>query len=73
LKRKELIKRLENAGFKFARHGANHDVYECNGRKEMIPRHAEINEKTGLKSNSTKRNGTSKKDHFRVGSLKRFE
>lgn len=27
MKQRDLIKRLENAGFSFERHGANHDIY----------------------------------------------
>lgn len=27
MKRRDLIKKLENAGFKLARNGGNHDVY----------------------------------------------
>lgn len=44
MKRKDLIKRLEKAGFVFERHGGNHDVYSRGKDKEAIPRHSEINE-----------------------------
>jgi len=44
MKQRELIKRLEKAGFIFYRHGENHDVYIKNDEIEMIPRHKEINE-----------------------------
>lgn len=44
MKRKDLIKRLEKAGFKFARHGGKHDVYKRGSDEEQIPRHTEINE-----------------------------
>lgn len=43
-KRKDLIKRLEKAGFTLERHGGNHDVYSRGKDKEVIPRHSEINE-----------------------------
>ncbi|MBQ3801189.1 MAG: type II toxin-antitoxin system HicA family toxin [Treponema sp.] len=44
MKRKDLIKRLEKAGFVFERHGGNHDVYVRGKDREIIPRHSEINE-----------------------------
>ena len=44
MKRRELIKKLEKAGFVFSRHGGNHDVYTRGDDEEMIPRHKEINE-----------------------------
>ena len=45
LKRRELIKILEGAGYKFVRSGGDHDVY-CNDAKKRIPipRHTEIKE-----------------------------
>ena len=45
MKQRDLIKRFENAGFKFERHGGNHDVYKRGAEEEQIPRHREINEK----------------------------
>lgn len=44
MKRKDLIKRLEKAGFVFVRHGGKHDVYQRGKNEEQIPRHTEINE-----------------------------
>lgn len=44
VKRKDLIKRLEKAGFTLERHGGNHDVYSRGKDKEIVPRHSEINE-----------------------------
>lgn len=44
MKRRELIKKLEDAGFIFYRHGANHDIYIKGDKIEEIPRHKEINE-----------------------------
>ena len=46
MKRRELIKRLEKAGFKLLRHGSDHDVYVRGAEQETVPRHAEINEMT---------------------------
>ena len=44
MKQRDLIKRLEKAGFRFLRHGSKHDV--CGGSdEEQIPRHKEINER----------------------------
>lgn len=44
MKRRDLIKQLEKAGFVFVRHGGRHDVYKRGKDEEQIPRHAEINE-----------------------------
>ncbi|MDO4460666.1 MAG: type II toxin-antitoxin system HicA family toxin [Clostridia bacterium] len=44
MKRKDLIKLLEQNGWYLKRHGANHDVYTDGTQKEMIPRHTEVNE-----------------------------
>ncbi len=45
MKQRELIKKLEKAGFEFYRHGHDHDVYKRGTDEEQIPRHREINEK----------------------------
>lgn len=45
MKQRDLIKRLEDGGFVFERHGSNHDVYVRGTEREEIPRHKEINEK----------------------------
>lgn len=45
MKRRNLIQKLENAGFYFERHGANHDLYRRDSDTEKILRHREINEK----------------------------
>ncbi len=44
MKRGDLIRLLEKNGWTLARHGGNHDVYEKDGVKEVIPRHNEIKE-----------------------------
>ena len=44
MKTKELIKLLENNGWKFKRHGANHDVYVKGNERESIVRHREVDE-----------------------------
>jgi predicted RNA binding protein YcfA (HicA-like mRNA interferase family) len=46
VKRKELVARLEQAGFRLIRHGGLHDIYKnpANGRIHPVPRHNEINE-----------------------------
>lgn len=44
MKQKDLVKKLEEAGFVFYRHGGNHDIYIRDGQTEKIPRHREINE-----------------------------
>ncbi len=45
MKRRDLIKKLEEAGFALERNGSNHDVYRRGKDTEIIPRHNEINEK----------------------------
>nr|DAL89353.1 MAG TPA: hypothetical protein [Caudoviricetes sp.] len=45
MKQRELIKRLQNAGFELYRHGGNHDIYRRGTEEEKIPRHREVNEK----------------------------
>ena len=44
MKTKELIKLLEKNGWKFKRHGANHDIYVKDGKRESIVRHRETDE-----------------------------
>lgn len=44
MKRRDLIKKLEQAGFKLSSHGGNHDIYKRGNDEETIPRHKEINE-----------------------------
>jgi predicted RNA binding protein YcfA (HicA-like mRNA interferase family) len=46
MKRREIIKKLEENGFALDRHGSNHDVY-YNGatkRRATVPRHREIDD-----------------------------
>ncbi len=44
MKRRELIRRLVRAGFRFYRHGSKHDIYVRGTEEEQIPRHRELNE-----------------------------
>ena len=46
MKRKELLKKLNQSGCIFVRHGRNHDLYKnpVTGKKQPIPRHNEIDE-----------------------------
>lgn len=44
MKRRDLIKKLENNGWWKLRGGANHDIYTNGKVSEPIPRHAEVNE-----------------------------
>ena len=47
MKRRDLIKKLEAAGYKLDRDDGNHTVYETEGgRPVLVPRHREINENT---------------------------
>ena len=45
MKQRVLIKKLEQIGFTFERHGGNHDIYRRGNDIEKVPRHKEINEK----------------------------
>lgn len=45
MKQRELVKKLERAGFEFVRHGSEHDIYKRGLDEEQIPRHREINER----------------------------
>ena len=45
MKQKDFVKILEDGGFKFLRHGSNHDIYVRGNETEEVPRHKEINEK----------------------------
>lgn len=45
MKQRELIKRLEKAGFELVRHGGGHDIYKRGSDEEQIPRHREIDER----------------------------
>ena len=44
MKRKDLEKKLAKYGWKFLRHGSNHDIWTNGFDQEPIPRHNEINE-----------------------------
>ncbi len=45
MKQRDLVKKLEDAGFIFERHGSNHDIYVRDEEKEEVPRHKEIDER----------------------------
>ena len=49
MKRRDLIEKLERAGFVFKEHGGNHDTYKRGKDTEQVPRHNEINEITAKK------------------------
>jgi len=46
MKRKDLIKKLEAAGYKVVRDKGPHTIYSNGTHVEPVPRHAEINEQT---------------------------
>ena len=37
MKRRDLIKKLEEAGFRFKEHGGNHDTYKRGSDTEQVP------------------------------------
>lgn len=45
MKQRDFIKKLEDGGFVFERHGSNHDVYVRGKEREEVPRHKEIDER----------------------------
>ena len=51
MKRTDLIKRLEEAGCEFVRHGGRHDWYRnpATGEAQPVPRHREIGERLARK------------------------
>lgn len=44
MKQRDLVKKLEKAGFRFDHHGGDHDIYIRGEDKESVPRHREIKE-----------------------------
>lgn len=47
MKRRDLIKKLEDAGYKIARDDGDHSIYAKPGcRSVQVPRHREVNEMT---------------------------
>jgi len=46
MKRRDLIKRIEDFGCELLRHGGKHDIYHNpkTGATQPVPRHREINE-----------------------------
>jgi predicted RNA binding protein YcfA (HicA-like mRNA interferase family) len=51
MKRRDLIKRIEEFGCELLRHGGKHDIYHNpkTGSTQPVPRHREINEKLARK------------------------
>jgi mRNA interferase HicA len=45
MKRRDLERQLTAHGWRFLRHGGNHDVWTNGEREEAVPRHREINER----------------------------
>ena len=44
MKTKDLVDLLKCNGWQFKRHGANHDIYVKDGKRESIVRHRETDE-----------------------------
>lgn len=42
MKRREMIKLITAAGYRFDRHGGNHDIYKKGNHKVAIHRHGEF-------------------------------
>ena len=46
MKRTDLVRKLDEAGYKFFSHGGNHDLFKKGKQMITVPRHREINEIT---------------------------
>lgn len=44
MKRRDLIKLLEDNGWYMKRHGTNHDIYTNGKQREEVPRHTDVKE-----------------------------
>lgn len=44
MRRRDLVRLLEDNGWYFKRNGGSHDLYTNGDKTEAIPRHSEINE-----------------------------
>lgn len=44
MKQRDLVNKLKSIGFKFERHGGNHDIYRRGSDLERVPRHKEVKE-----------------------------
>jgi mRNA interferase HicA len=49
MKKVDIENQLSKLGWKFLRHGGNHDIWTNGKIKESIPRHREVNEYTAKK------------------------
>ena len=49
MKKVDLEKQLSKYGWKFLRHGGNHDIWTNGEKNEAVPRHREIQEYTAKK------------------------
>ena len=46
MKKRDVVRLIENHGAKFKRHGSNHDIYVLGKKRTSVPRHNEIDEDT---------------------------
>lgn len=44
MKTRDFIKLLEDNGWKFKRHGSNHDIYIKGSDRESVPRHSKLDD-----------------------------
>jgi mRNA interferase HicA len=49
MKRRDLIKKLEDNGWEFAREGRKHTIYTKGANEEQVPRHNEVKESLAKK------------------------
>jgi mRNA interferase HicA len=60
MKRGELEKRLKALGWRFSKHGGNHDHWTNGTDYEAVPRHPKINENLAKKILKTAKNSPGK-------------
>jgi len=62
MKKVDLEKQLSRLGWRFSRHGSNHDVWTNGKTNESVPRHREINEYTAKRILKTAQNNPPKEE-----------
>ena len=61
MKKMDLERQLSKLGWKFARHGGNHDIWTNGEKNGAVPRHREIKEYTARKILKTAQDNPPKK------------
>src|SRR5436190_21119368 len=72
MKRRDLERRLSECGWRFLRHGGQHDVWTDGEREEAIPRHREINKRLAQANLAPRMRGVSMRFEGTVSHEGRF-